>query len=179
MFVGNKAVGPAQKRVVACMHFPGGKLAKMLEEEDERYRKGTKTKKIKFVERGGTTIIDILGRKNPWAREGCDREDCLPCSEEKGKGGNCQQESITYRITCRECARRSVKAEYTGESSRTSYLRGKEHMEGLEKESDDNALWKHCVTEHSGEKVKFGMKVLRSHRSPLTRQIQESVETEV
>ena len=122
--------------------------------------------------------MDILGRKNPWARDGCDREDCLPCSEEKGKGGNCQQESITYRITCRECLRRNMKSEYTGESSRTSYLRGREHMEGLRNEKEDNALWKHCMTEHGGEKVKFGMKVLRSHRSPLTRQIQESIEIE-
>ena len=77
--------------VMFVPHTPGGKLLKMLEDEDERYRKGTKMKRIKFVERGGTTIMNILGRKNPWAREGCDREDCLPCSEEKGKGGNCQQ----------------------------------------------------------------------------------------
>ena len=48
----------------------------------------------------------------------------------------------------------------------------------MKDEKEDNALWKHCVTEHGGTKVKFGMKVLRSHRSPLTRQIQESVEIE-
>ena len=79
-------------------------------------------------------------------------------------------------ITCRECQLAQVRADYTGETSRTAYLRGKEHLEGLKNKNSENALWKHCVQHHGGQTVEFSMKVLRSHRSPLTRQIQESVE---
>ena len=51
-------------------------------------------------------------------------------------------------------------------------------MDGLENEKEDNPLWKHCFLEHEGEKVEFKMKVVRGHKSPLTRQIQEGVEIE-
>ena len=159
-------------------HTPDSALAKMLQEEDDNFRRGTKIKRIKMVERGGTTIKDMLSCSNPWAKEGCDREDCFPCLNEKGKGGNCQQESVCYTITCLECEMGGIKAEYQGETSRTAYLRGSEHLQGLENEDEKNALWKHCCQEHQGRHVKFKMKVLRSHKTPLTRQIQESVEIE-
>ena len=135
-------------------------------------------KKIKMVERGGVTAKDILTKTNPWSEEGCERSDCLPCRGERGKGGNCQKENVVYRVTCQECAIRQVKAEYTGETSRTAYLRGREHWDGLEKEQEKNALWKHCVEEHGGNKVTFSMKVLRSHKAALSRQVHESVEIE-
>ena len=81
-----------------------------------------------------------------------------------------------YQISCQECGGRSKKSEYTGETSRTAYLRGREHLEGLAEEKEDNPLWKHCLSDHGGEKVGFRMKVLRGHRSPLTRQIHEAVQ---
>ena len=48
-------------------HTPGSALAKLLQEEDDNFRRGTKMKRIKMVERGGTTIKDILSCSNPWA----------------------------------------------------------------------------------------------------------------
>ena len=164
--------------VLFVPHTPGGLLAKLLQEEDDRFRRGTEMKRIKMVERGGKSIKEIFATTNPWARDGCSREDCLPCMGERGRGGDCQKENICYRVFCLECGLANVKAEYTGESSRTSYLRGREHLEGLARRSDKNALWKHCVECHGGREVQFRMKVLRGHRSPLTRQIQEGVEIE-
>ena len=162
--------------VLFVPHTPGGKLAKMMEEEEERFRKGTKLKRIKIVEKGGNTLKSILSCTNPWAKEGCTREDCFPCKGEPGKGGNCQLENIVYRISCLECAKTGTRAEYTGESSRTAYLRGCEHQDGLRQRSDKNAMWKHCVEHHESEEVLFKMKVIRGHKSPLTRQVHEGVE---
>ena len=68
------------------------------------------------------------------------------------------------------------RSEYTGETSRTGYLRGREHLEGLSKKNEDNPLWKHCVVAHDGEVVDFKMKIVRRHKTPLTRQIHEAVE---
>ena len=164
--------------VLFVPHTPNGALAKLLQNEDDKYRRGTDMKRIKIVERGGKTVKEMLSQTNPWAKDGCTRVDCLPCFGERGRGGDCQKENICYRIFCQECESNQVKAEYTGESSRTTYLRGREHMDGLQKRKEDNALWKHCVQEHGGREVQFRMKMMRSHLTPLTRQIQEGVEIE-
>ena len=83
-----------------------------------------------------------------------------------------------YRISCEECAGRGISSEYIGESSRTGFLRGNEHLDDLKNRKQKSPLWKHCTEEHGGKEVNFSMKIVRSHRTPLTRQIHESVEIE-
>ena len=170
-----------EKKIEAVMFVPstpGGVLAKMLQQTDDRLAKETGQKKIKMVERGGATLKSILSRLNPWGKEGCTRSDCFPCKGEKGKGGNCQAESCVYRINCEECKGRGVASLYIGETSRTPYLRGKEHLAKLQGEAKDSALWDHCVEEHGGEKVNFSMKVGNKHKTPFTRQVEEAVAIE-
>ena len=158
---------------------PGGELAKLLQEADDKFTAGKGVGKIKMIERGGSTLKQLLCRSNPWATDGCGRgEQCFPCKEEGGAGGNCQLEGVVYKITCQECKMRGVDSEYVGESSRTAFLRGSEHLEDLRKKNDSSPLWKHCMEEHGGQEVKFKMRVVRGHKTPLTRQIQESVEIE-
>ena len=62
---------------------PGGELARLLQEGDDVAREGTKQKRLKFVERGGSTIKDRLCRNNPWGKIKCGRENCLSCPESK------------------------------------------------------------------------------------------------
>ena len=103
-----------------------------------------------------------------------------PYSKE-GKGGECRREGVVYRMTCLKCEKGGIKAEYWGETSRTGYERGEEHLAGLESRYEKNALWKHSHVHHEGdlkgEEVK--MEIIESHRSPLNRQIHEGVEIEV
>ena len=132
--------------------------------------------RVKMIERGGTSLKNILSTSNPWSSEGCGRgKACFPC---KGKAGKCQQEGIVYKIECEECKTKGITSEYVGESSRTGFLRGGEHLDGLKNKNVKNPLWKHCVDQHQSNLVSFSMKILRSHRTPLTRQIHESVEIE-
>ena len=51
-------------------------------------------------------------------------------------------------------------------------------MEGLEKEWESAPLWRHSKTFHEGSKEIswYQMKVIRSHRTPLVRQVDEGVE---
>ena len=178
----HRKVGAEDNRIETIMfvpHTPGGELVRRLQEADDKYSKDKGIGRVKFVERGGTTLKQVLCRPNPWATEGCGRGDlCFPCRAEGGKGGNCQKEGIVYKITCQECKRKQVSSHYIGESSRTAFLRGQEHLEDLHSKRSDKPLWKHCVDEHGGKIVEFTMKVVRSHRTPLTRQIHESVEIE-
>ena len=71
--------------VLFVPHTPGGQLAHMLQEEDDKFRRGTCLKRIKMVERGGKSMKDILCQNNPWAQDGCSRDDCLPCMGERGE----------------------------------------------------------------------------------------------
>ena len=56
-------------------------LKKKLQEVDRMLGEATNSPTVRFVERcGGGTVIDLLGRSNPWAKEWqCPRTNCLPC----------------------------------------------------------------------------------------------------
>ena len=47
-------------------------------------------------------------------------------------------DSVTYEIECVEC--NNV---YVGETSRSAYASGKEHMKSLGKKEERSVLWKH------------------------------------
>merc|ERR1712059_218291 len=56
--------------VVFVPSTPGSKLRKEVQ----------KIKGIKFVERGGTTMRNLLVKSNPFTPTHCGREMCLPCN---------------------------------------------------------------------------------------------------
>ena len=156
--------------------------------------------KIKMVEGCGTTIKSILQKSDPWNGD-CGRERCFPCRS--GDVGKCHKTNIVYKIDCLECIERgptsypesrenrikvipatddettttqsSQRATYWGETSRNGYTRGKEHLEALDSKDPKNALWKHCMQYHLGNRVSFKMKVTNSFRDPLTRLVNEGV----
>ena len=79
-------------------------------------------------------------------------------------------------IKCEKCKAGGRKAEYTGETARTPYLRGRKHEAGERRRDEDNALWKHKEEHHRGEEgVTFSMKIVATYRTPLARQVGEAV----
>ena len=67
---------------------------------------------------------------------------------------------------------------YIGESSRSVFERGGEHLKDLDFRRPKSHLLRHCVEEHQNiapENVDFRMKVLSVHRSAFERQIREAV----
>ena len=130
---------------------------------------------IKVMERSGIKIKDVLHKKNPFKKTQCDRDDCFVCLY-GGKGkGLCDKENITYKISCTEnCGKRDI---YQGETSYSSYTRGKEHLEKLQNRDPKSALFNHCQVEHDGNPVQFRMDITGSfHRDSTLRQITEGVE---
>ena len=83
----------------------------------------------------------ILCKKNPFTGLPCAWEKCLSCRDEK-TAGKCRKRNITYMMTCDSCYRKEGKEEvtdtgvaedqetaaYVGETYRSSYERGKEHL---------------------------------------------------
>ena len=83
----------------------------------------------------------------------------------------CERQSVTYDIKCAEC-----NDIYIGETSRSMYTRGKEHMKLLAKKEERSALWKHCKEKRNSEMQKFEMNVTGSYSNDaMLRQISENV----
>ena len=81
-------------------------------------------------------------------------------------------------MKCKEMADEGVEipvSKYTGQTSRSLYQRGKEHLTGFLKKDENNALYKHSVDKHDGEYVEFEMKVVKQHFSAFSRLVHESV----
>ena len=105
--------------------------------------------------------------------------DCMVCcgaQKKEGKPTPCRQESICYYMSCDRCKAVEVEALYYGESARTCYLRGKEHLRGQASKGEENPLWKHDSTHHGGVQGSYSMGVIRKHKAPLSRQMHEATE---
>ena len=91
------------------------------------------------------------------------------------------KENALYKIICKECRKKEIRSEYWGETGRNCFLRGGEHIEGLKNKEEDNALWKHTWDVHDGEgnSDTFEMKLEKTFKKPLERQIREGVELEM
>ena len=150
---------------------PQGKLKHMC--EDIIKRSGIR---IKVVERTGRTLKSQLQTSNPFKEGGCGRGNCFICTTTKK--GNCQSESITYRIECLGEACR--KKRYKGETAGNGYKRGAKHLSDLAgRDVDNSPLWRHCLEEHNGEEQRFQMCVTGSYRNDaMLRQISEAVQIE-
>ena len=65
---------------------------------------------------------------------------------------------------------------YVGETGQNVYTRGLSHMANYRRKHPDSPLWKHAQMGHGGaEALSFSMKVVKTFKDPLTRQINEAV----
>ena len=154
-------------------------LKKELQEWDNEYSKSLNIPKVKFVEVGGNKVKDLVCRSNPWKKRHCRRRECQTCDHKNpGQLGKCRSEGILYKIECRKCKGEDKDIKYIGESSRTSYERFKEQIDGAKNNDKRNPLHKHNINEHNGEKQEFMMTVLQTFKKPMNRQVAEKVRIE-
>ena len=132
--------------------------------------------RIKVIERTGRTLKSQLQISNPFKQEGCIRPNCFVWTTTKD--GNCNSESVTYKIKCEgeDCR----KNKYRGETAANGYTRGKKHLSDLAGRNTTNSpLWRHCVEEHGGELQTFQMSITWSYRNDaMLREITEIVQIE-
>ena len=168
------------KAVLFVPRTSRGELAKRIREKEIELEKVTGFR-FKVVERAGTNLEKILHKSNPWAGKDCGRVKCLLC-ETKGKSDeqpqSCSKRNTVYKITCEECEKLGQKGVYIGESARSCYERGKEHLEARENLKPDSHMLKHVLLHHREKdirEVKFKMRSLKFHKSAFERQIHEAV----
>ena len=183
------------KAVVFVPYTPNSALAKELRLVEESMENLTGTR-LKIVEKAGIQLKRILVKANPWAGSDCLREDCLICQTrdetEEGKGKTCWKRNVIYETWCETCKDRDGKEaieagkdptevrlhKYIGETSRSGYTRGKNHLDDARLLSTGSHMLKHYLTNHSEESPQemiFRMKILCFKRSAYERQIHESV----
>ena len=124
----------------------------------------------------------MLGTKNIGKNPKCNEKSCPLCTKsefvEPSTDENqisCMTNNVGYRWVCLTCEERGKVAVYEGETSRSARVRGAEHLKGLEGKNNDNILYKHRISEHKHEKVKFQMKITNKFKDALTRQANEGV----
>ena len=183
------------KTVIFIPNTANSQLAKMLREEETSLEKLTGYR-VKYVERAGMSIGNILCKSDHWSGGHCGRSDCLLCFTKDKTGKNtkqsCRKRNIVYETWCQLCLEREEQraeergkdkkkikmSKYIGESAKSAYERGKEHMGDRRTLNLRSHMLKHAVDMHGDvepEKVEFRMKVLKYHKSAFERQVSESI----
>ena len=146
---------------------PGGELAKQLREICEKER----DVRFKIVEKGGMTLGNLFQRSNPTASEECGKPDCY-MDNQPGGGTLCHKSNVLYEWICRICDTKFI---YTGETSRNFYTRAKEHLDKTKTEANSFIAHHQLLYHRSNDIPDFKVKVLKSFKDPLSRQVYEGV----
>ena len=91
----------------------------------------------------------------------------------KSGGKMCHMNNVAYHLKCKPCELLNTK--YLGESARNLYTRGGEHVKKCDKKDQNSFMYKHQQEYHNGEDPDFEMKVLKSFKDPLSRQVTEAI----
>ena len=128
---------------------PGGTLMKMLKSRFNEISADSNFK-IKFIEKGGSKIKNLLVRQDPFPTSDCQDAICPICKKtsvsETGDKPTyrvpCSTESVGYRIVCLTCKGQGKLASYEGETGRPAKVRFSEHIKDLKKQSLHSPLYK-------------------------------------
>ena len=169
------------KSVCFVTPTPGGVLVKDLTKREQELNKNN-PERIKFEERGGIKIKDILGAKNPFMKSKCILKTCPLCSGSEYIQVSpdepkipCNSNNVGYKWQCVTCQERNITKVYEGETGRSARIRGAEHLKEYEKKLDKSVLFKHKMADHRHEQVRFKMEITQRFQDALTRQANEAV----
>ena len=178
-------------------------LARDLREKETELEKITGDK-MKIVERSGRKLEDILTHNDPWKGADCKRPNCFLCNTKTLTGKDlkkdCTKRNILYEIRCLTCEheqkehieelckndpelKRKMETHmkvprYIGESGRSTYERGYEHLDQLASLSNKSHMLKHMIFKHEDQdfsQIKWGMFILAYKKNAFERQIEEAV----
>ena len=87
----------------------------------------------------------------------------LPCCNKANIEGGWAQ-SVTYQIDCQNCKNQGKTVRYYGETGRTGFDRGQDHIKAISQGDSKNACGKDQVDMHQEEPWNFSMKIVKSHK---------------
>ena len=89
------------------------------------------------------------------------------------------QQGILYRVKCKLCLQEGKNSFYIGESARTPYDRGLEHLNLINREDRESPCVEHRDEYHQGQEVEFQMAVLSYPKTTLQRQATEAFQMDL
>ena len=125
--------------------------------------------RIRIVEKSGMSVKRVLQRSDPFKKRTCERECCFVCRT----GGRGPRDSfgVTSEIKCQTCEQK-----YVGETARSAFTRGKEHLDGMDRDVSQSVLRRHANDCHNGVIPDYVMNVTGVyHGDAMLRQITESI----
>ena len=169
----NKGDKNGYKSVIFVQPTRNSVLKKKFEEVIEKSKC-----KVKVVEKAGSSIRQKLQKSYPFKKDKCD-DECFVCLSEGD--GNCRKENVNYEV---ECTREGCRYVYYGETSRTGYSRGLEHLRGIKKKDKDSVFVEHVIERHSSDfeydKCSgFKMNICETHKSAFERLVTEAVKIDL
>ena len=131
------------------------------------------------AEQTGVPLGFLLYSSQQGEVDSCGKEDCNPCRRGTSRKLSCRKVTRggqVYSCTCLTCKEGGeVCSHYHGETSRTLYSRQKEHMVGLAKNKENNALAKHKQLHHPDSTAEFQFETEKSFSDPASKQLFEGV----
>ena len=144
-------------------HTPGSLLKSELNKIEEALNFNGR---IRYCEELGSKISDLLVKDTPWESH-CGRLNCMTCID---RPGQCYKQSVVYKMICGGCKEQGQTGEYYGESARSAFDRGAEHIKALRSNDNSNPLVAHWKEFHGESEWNYSMKVIKTFKSPLQRQ---------
>ena len=154
---------------------PGSKLLNMLKKCEQQHQIAENCR-IKFVETSGRKVIDQLRVRDPFEQPCSTNDQCILCQNNDNKASNCKVKNLGYSIICDLCKSRNISKTYEGETCRTGYIRGQEHLKQFKNKSEKSVMYRHVIEDHKNEEesVQFSMKIRGRFKNPMNRQIDEA-----
>ena len=169
------------KAVLFVPPTPGGVLARDLNKRQKELNKSS-DENFLIVESGGIKLKNLLTAANPFKGTKCTQKWCPLCRKSELVETNveennipCNLNNLGYRWVCQTCENGDLLRVYEGETSRSGRIRAREHVTAYHKKKPDSVLYKHKMTEHQHEEVKFRFEVTGKFKDALTRQANEAV----
>ena len=167
------------KSVLFVPPTPGGELIRELKQRELELNKNDKAR-IKFVEKSGVKMEDMLVKKDPFPAKKCEGKELNRCFVCQSAGPeeikvSCRKNNLGYGLICDTCDQRSITKVYEGETARSAKIRGFEHLRGFANKNKNNVLFKHKESDHPSETMKMKMVITGTFQDALTRQCNEAV----
>ena len=158
---------------------PNSRLKKELEELEAMNNQG-RNRRVRIEETPGPTILSQIRSNSHQPPDPCSHPDCLYCrtynKEEDGTRVSCRKAGACYTIKCMTCeAQLGLKTEYIGETGRALTVRAQDHCRDNKKKTQTSVIHQHALSYHGGAEVQIKFLHNSFHRTPLHRQITESV----
>ena len=171
--VGQEVRERPEEATLMAPFMPGAALQKELQKAEDAYCTSTGAKRSRVVERGGSRLIDLFGRNDPWAPgRTCGDTNCMTCNSrmwfrEQAKQARkrkeelpagllrpgstqCWKEGTNYSLQCLTCLSNGCSTLNRGEMNRSGRQRHGDHWRNLQDGDTCSPMVMHAVEEHGG-----------------------------